>query len=121
MQGEGTRYKLLLQVLDVGLRTEVVVTKLVEKEEDEEMSDKEEWEEEKILETATQDPIHPSDDGQWAMMLERARRQNLMRCYVCWICEQYLNSSSQVFWEEPHPSQGPVHPDQQAGGGHGAM
>jgi len=54
MKGEVARYKLLLQVLDIVLETGVVVAKLMEKE-DEEMIDKEEWEEEKkMLETVVQ-------------------------------------------------------------------
>ena len=54
VKGEGARYKLLLQVLDIVLETGVVVARLVEKEE-EEVVDKEEWEEErKMLETIVQ-------------------------------------------------------------------
>ena len=52
VKGEGARYKLLLQVLDIVLETGVVVARLVETEE---VVDKEEWEEErKMLETLVQ-------------------------------------------------------------------
>eukprot|EP00092_Neocalanus_flemingeri_P040206 GFUD01043793.1.p1 GENE.GFUD01043793.1~~GFUD01043793.1.p1 ORF type:complete len:663 (+),score=225.82 GFUD01043793.1:208-1989(+) len=54
VKGEGARYKLLLQVLDTVLETGVMVAKMVEKEE-EDIVDKEEWEEEKkMLETVVQ-------------------------------------------------------------------
>jgi len=54
VKGDGARYKLLLQVLDIVLETGVVVSKLVEKE-NEEVVDKDEREEEsKMLETVVQ-------------------------------------------------------------------
>ena len=53
-KGDGARYKLLLQVLDIVLETGVVVSKLVEKE-NEEVVDQDETEvESKKLETVVQ-------------------------------------------------------------------
>jgi len=55
VKGDGAKYKLLLQVLDIVMETGVVVAKLAEKDNDEEVVDQEEKEEEKkMLETVVQ-------------------------------------------------------------------
>jgi hypothetical protein len=69
VKGEGARYKLLLQVLDIVLETGVVVARLVEKEE-EEVVDKEEWKEErKMLVQRIQSILLSMVKLSWAMLV----------------------------------------------------
>ena len=69
VKGEGARYKLLLQVLDIVLETGVVVARLVEKEE-EEVVDKDEWKEErKMLVQRIQSILLSMVKLSWAMLV----------------------------------------------------